>query len=163
MHWNYRLARKRREHIYKEKIKVTYDYFIVEAYYDNNGKVGMITTDATSLFGENVEQLADGFVKMKEAFYAPILDYDKIPEPGYKESDDSFSKALSGEFLREIEEIDDDDDDDDSEINEQEMIVYDNEVEAERVATETLYSHLIREFIREKQGPIKLADFYIKR
>lgn len=169
MHWNYRIARKRNERIYKDKVNVYYDYFLVEAYYDKNGKVGMISMDPTSIYGENIEQLADGFDKAKGAFYAPILDYDNIPEPGYQESEDPFNSALkSGDFLKKLEEDiaaeDDVDEFSPPDVTEKEMADYDKEVEDERVEKETLYNHLIREFIHEKKpnGSFRLPDFYKK-
>jgi hypothetical protein len=165
MHWNYRIARKRNERIYKDKVKVHYDYFIVEAYYDSNGKVGMISQDPTSFYGENVEQLADGYDKCKAAFYAPILDYDNIPEPGYQESADPFNAALkNGNFLKKLEEDEEKEEFSPPEVTEKEMDDYDKECEDERVMKETLYNHLIREFIHEKKpnGSFRLTDLYKK-
>ncbi len=166
MHWNYRIARKRNERIYKDKVKVHYDYFLVEAYCDKNGKVGMISVDPTSIYGENVEQLADGFDKAKAAFYAPILDYDNIPESGYQESEDSFNSALrNGDFLKKLEEEDFIREEfSPPEVTEKEMDDYDKECEDERVEKEVLYNHLIREFIHEKKpsGSFRLPDFYKK-
>ncbi len=161
MHWNYRIVRKRSEHIFKDKITTHYDYFLVEAYYDNNGKVGMISSESTSLYGENVEDLADGFVKMKAAFYKPILDYHLIPEPGYQESEDSFTVAMNSEDL--FNKLEEADDDDLNAVNEEELDKYDKEVEETRVQKENLYKHLIREFVYDlKPGQIKLEEFYIK-
>lgn len=166
MHWNYRIARKRNERIFKDKLKVYYDYFFVEAYYDKNGKVGMISTDSTSFYGENVEQLADGYDKCKEAFYAPILDYDNIPEPGYLEGEDPFNSALkAGDFLKKLEEdIVEDEEFSPPDVTDKEMDDYDKECEDERVMKESLYNHLIREFIHEKKTPgsFRLVDLYKK-
>lgn len=157
MMWNYRIVRQRRESIFKDKINVFYDYFIAEAYYDENGKVGMISKESAELYGDTIGYLSRSFLKMKRAFYLPVLDYDKIPEPGYKESETSFSAAIqNGKLMEKIES--DDDYPTDEEIEEM-----DRELEKERVAEEKLYHHLIREFVYDEPSTnVKLEDFYIK-
>lgn len=167
MHWNYRIARKRNERVYKDTIKVYYEYFIVEAYCDDNGKVGMITVDPQALYGENVEHLADGFIKMKKAFYAPILDYDSIPEIGYQENDTSITMAIDSEDLFKKlneEEIEEEIEKEDMlKITENEILDYDKQCENERVQKENLFNHLIREFMYDvPESQIKLEDFYKK-
>ena len=85
--WNYRVVR--REYTYidprSKKERVDYTYAIHEAYYDEGGHVGALTEKAVGPFGENVEELRHSWVMMAEAFGKPILDYGKIPEPGYDE------------------------------------------------------------------------------
>ncbi len=156
MTWNYRIVRKRMENIYKDKINVSYEYFIAEAYYDQNGKVGMISTEGSALYGDTVGQLANSFLKMKKAFYKPILDYHNIPEPGYKETPESMSAAMkNGKLMEKVEENESSSYPSDEEI--------DREIENERIEQDKLFNHLIREFIYdEPKGAIKLEDFYKK-
>jgi hypothetical protein len=164
MHWNYRIAKKRSEYIYKNEVKTHYDYFIVEAYYDKNGKIGMISMDASPLYGENVEQLADGFVKMKKAFYLPIIDYHSIPELGYIENDDRDITSMTNEEIEmELEEDRQLDLDILLNRNEDDLIDYERGEEKERIEKEQLYNHLIKEFIYESpREQLKLEDFYKK-
>lgn len=159
MTWNYRIIRKRIESIYNNKISVSYDYFIGEAYYDKNGKVGMISHEGSPLYGDTVGQLSRSFLKMKKAFYLPILDFHKIPEPGYQETPGSMSAAMkNGKLMEKIE-----DDELDSYPSDEEIAEMDREMENERIAQDKLYGHLIREFVYEEpKGMSKLEDFYKK-
>jgi putative addiction module component (TIGR02574 family) len=94
--WNYRVVRKR--NVYHDsssnKEKIDYTYAIHEAYYDKNGFVGAITKDPIEPFGENIEELRHSWVMMAEAFGKPILDYEKIPEPGYERKEDPIGSEL---------------------------------------------------------------------
>jgi len=95
--WNYRVVRKKNVfHVSSaNKERVDYTYGIHEAYYDKNGFVGSITTDPVQPFGENVEELRHSWVMMAEAFGKPILDYEKIPELGYKREEDPIGSELN--------------------------------------------------------------------
>lgn len=72
------------------------------AYYDKNGFVGAITKDPIEPFGENIEALRHSWVMMAEAFGKPILDYEKIPEPGYERKEDPIGSELD-KRLKEFE------------------------------------------------------------
>ncbi len=94
--WNYRVVRKKTTHFDSDdkKERAYYSYAIHEAYYDNNGKAGSITEESVNPFGENVEELRHSWVMMAEAFGQPILDYDKIPEPGYDIKENAIGTTL---------------------------------------------------------------------
>lgn len=84
---NYRVVRKKSgytESSLKNKGNIDYTYSIHEAYYDINGNVGAITQNAIELFGETVDDLWHSWLIMAEAFSKPVLDYERIPEPGYE-------------------------------------------------------------------------------
>lgn len=94
--WNYRVARKRhvRTDPKNNTERVEYTYAIHEAYYDNNGYVEAITQDPIEPSGESMEELRHSWVMMAEAFGQPILDYDTIPELGYKREEESVGSVL---------------------------------------------------------------------
>lgn len=71
-----------------------YTYAIHEAYYDKKGHVGAITEDPVEPCGENIEELRRSWIMMAEAFGQPILDYDNIPEPGYRRKKDPMASVL---------------------------------------------------------------------
>jgi hypothetical protein len=102
--WNYRVIRKENKYIDRKikKERIDYTYAIHEAYYDDNGHVGAITQDPVEPFGENIEELRHSWVMMAEAFGKPILDYDKIPEPGYDRKKDPIGSEHDNR-LNEIE------------------------------------------------------------
>lgn len=79
MSWNYRLVKKEFKH--EGKVLDTC-YYIVEAFYDSNGKVTMITQEPEGPSGENISDLLASYIMLAEAFKAPILNFDQIPEPG---------------------------------------------------------------------------------
>jgi len=94
--WNYRVVRKRNvlADPAKKKERIHFSYAIHEAYYDNNGKVGLITQESINPFGDNIEELRHSWVMMAEAFGQSILDYDNIPEPGYERKKDPICAVL---------------------------------------------------------------------
>ena len=104
--WNYRVVR--RKHSYEDqeskKFSVYYTYAIHEAFYDDNGHVGMITQDPIEPFGDNIEELRHSWVMMAEAFGRPILDYDNIPEPGCAPEDEEDELIPWEEVEKELEE-----------------------------------------------------------
>lgn len=55
---------------------------IYEVYYDKNGKANAMTQDPVHVIGESLKDLAEAYAMQAEAFAQPVLDYDKIPEPG---------------------------------------------------------------------------------
>ena len=116
--WNYRVVRKRNKYIdpTNKKERIDYTYAIHEAYYDEKGHVGAITQEPVEPFGENIEELRHSWVMMAEAFGKPMLDYDKIPEPGYdgkkdpieseqderlKESEAGYKNGIPSDYVKE--------------------------------------------------------------
>lgn len=101
--WNNRIVRKKNVIIDENKKEQTYfSYAIHEAYYDKNGKVGSITQESITPFGENIEELRHSWIMMAEAFGQPILDYDNIPEPGYERKNDPMGSLLD-ERIKKLE------------------------------------------------------------
>ncbi len=93
-YWNYRVVRHKETQKYNKKSYATYWYAVHEAYYDDNGFVGAITKDPTEPFGEMVSECKESYEMMAEAFKAPILDYDQIPEPGYTKDADPIERGI---------------------------------------------------------------------
>lgn len=73
-HWNYRVVRR---DVGEDAI-----LGIHEAYYDDQGRVSMISKEPDGVSAETVEGLREVLSWMREALEKPALDYDKIPEPG---------------------------------------------------------------------------------
>lgn len=98
--WNYRVVRKRSVSTDPEdqKERVWYSYAIHEAYYDKKGFVGAITQEPMDVFGEDIEELRHAWMMIAEAFGQPILDYDRIPEPGYDRREDPLGSTLDKRF-----------------------------------------------------------------
>ena len=94
--WNYRVVRRKNigADAIDKKERAHYTYAIHEAYYDKNGHVGAITQESIEPFGENIEELRHAWLMMAEAFGAPILDFDNIPEPGYERKEDPIGSVL---------------------------------------------------------------------
>lgn len=82
MSWNCRIVRHKHIVKHDDKEYITHWYGIHEAYYDENGLVGMITKEPRCITGDTVSDLKMGLEQQAKAFSAPILDYDNIPEPG---------------------------------------------------------------------------------
>jgi hypothetical protein len=80
MSWDYRVVRRTYRKEDGEVLDVS--YFIVEAFYDENDKVFMITQEPEGPFGDNISELMNCWVMLAEAFNKPILDWDNIPEEG---------------------------------------------------------------------------------
>ncbi len=94
--WNYRVVRKKNvsHDPSTNKERTDYTYAIHEAYYDKNGFAGSITREPVEPSGENIEELRHSWVMMAEAFGKPVLDYEKIPEPGYQREEDPVGSEL---------------------------------------------------------------------
>lgn len=78
--FDYRIVR--RDYADKTGNFLDTQYFIVEAYYDENDKVFMITQTPEGPFGSTVEELRRNWFEIAEAFTKPILNWDNIPEEG---------------------------------------------------------------------------------
>jgi hypothetical protein len=84
MGWNYRVVRRKVSYDHDGKEMYEYTYNIHEAYVDENDKVGSITVDPIEVFGSTIDELQEVYAMINDAFTKPILDFDQIPEPGYK-------------------------------------------------------------------------------
>ena len=70
MIWNYRVVRKASDNE---------EYFgIHEVFYNEKKEPYMVTMEPIAAYGESVEDLLEHYEMMKEAFRAPVLDYDSI-------------------------------------------------------------------------------------
>lgn len=98
MYWNHRIVRRTLE-------SGDVVYGVHEAYYDDNDKVAMITAEPVRLDSETLNDLKRTWAMLMEAFAAPVLDFDQIPEEGYDESEDSLVRSLNytDEDLAEME------------------------------------------------------------
>ena len=82
MNWNHRVVKRTYtsedgKPVYREVM-----YGVHEAYYDEKGKVFMITDNPTAPSGDSMEELKESLEYMTKALEHPILDYDNIPEDG---------------------------------------------------------------------------------
>lgn len=77
MSWNHRVVKRTWKNEGREDDHM---YGVHEAYYDENGKVFMITDNPTAPSGDNMEDLKENLEHMVKALEHPILDYDNIPE-----------------------------------------------------------------------------------
>jgi len=70
MHWNYRVVNKNG------------CFGIHEVFFGDNKKIGATTEDPIEPFGETETELKDHYKLMGEAFNAPVINYDDIPQEG---------------------------------------------------------------------------------
>jgi hypothetical protein len=89
-YWNHRIVRR------------VYDsgeasYGIHEAFYDYEDRVRAITADPVGPEGETLEELRESYVELAEAFGRPVLDHDKIPEPGAQSFEEEFPDLIDGD------------------------------------------------------------------
>jgi len=74
--WNYRVVKKKQP-------GGSFFYAIHEAYYDDKGKVWSITEHSIAGRGDSKCEVIGDLVRMlSDARRSPVLDYDKVPEPG---------------------------------------------------------------------------------
>ena len=68
MTWNYRVIRK---------VNKLGEYFgIHEVFYLEDGENDAVTQDSIAPYGETLGELKESYELMKEAFDAPVMDYD---------------------------------------------------------------------------------------
>lgn len=73
-HWNYRVIKRVHE---------TEEAFgIHECYYDSAGLIHSVTENPCPVVAESMAELRDLLDRMKRALNSPVLDFDKLPEPG---------------------------------------------------------------------------------
>ena len=73
MHWNYRIVRKE-------------GWFgIHEAFYDDNNKLSLVTVEPEAVQAEDETELKEVYDMMAEAFRAPVVNYEDVPEEGAQE------------------------------------------------------------------------------
>lgn len=76
-YWNYRVVRRN----HRTKPPCT-TFGIYEAHYDSEDRVCAITRDPVAVDADSLAQIKKDLKGMVRALKAPVLDYDKIPEPG---------------------------------------------------------------------------------
>lgn len=74
MTWNLRVVR--------QKLGDEWFYAIHEVYYDKKNRAWGVTSNPSSVRDDSLEGLQTYYRMMAEAFTAPVMDFDKIPEPG---------------------------------------------------------------------------------
>lgn len=75
MTWNHRVVR--------HKTKSGEPYIAIhEVFYDSKNKAYTLTKDPVDVGGETIDDLRKQLEQMTKALDTPILDYDKVPEPG---------------------------------------------------------------------------------
>lgn len=95
MYWNHRIVRRRWTNPENLGGNTVVVYGIHEAFYDDNNKVSGITVEPIDLSAECLNDLKSTWDMVLDAFRAPILDFDKIPEEGYDESKDGLARSLN--------------------------------------------------------------------
>jgi hypothetical protein len=146
MTWNYRVVRKK--HCWHDsrinQERVSYAYGIHEAFYDEDHHAGAITENPVEPFGDTIEELRHAWLMMAEAFGQPILDYDKIPEPGYDREHDPLGtyagKTPESPSNREQSDEDEGEPFERNTMTPEEWDAYDAEQEGERCQQEELHA-----------------------
>lgn len=95
MNWDYRIIKK--EYKNDEGVVLDASYFIIEAFYDENGKVFMCSQEPEGPAGDTIEEMIHNWCMLAEAFNKPILDFDNIPEDGAVHELDERMKELQDE------------------------------------------------------------------
>ena len=78
MFWNYRIVKR-------ENPSGKISFSIHEAYYDENGNVGTITTEPAQPHGENLEELKKDLECYCKALNRLVLDYSHFPTTKFSE------------------------------------------------------------------------------
>ena len=84
MHWNYRICKQTYD---KETKHAEVLFSLREAYYNDSGELNAVTENSVGLHGETLEDLQDGFEKMKLAFNKPVIDVDTQVFVGFDDDD----------------------------------------------------------------------------
>ena len=96
MTWNYRLVKRAVDTPESLGGGQHYTYGIHEAYYNDDGEVWGLTTDPVHLSADHINELKLDWLRLMEAFVAPVLDYDDVcnnaTEPPFKLPDDAFDE-----------------------------------------------------------------------
>lgn len=106
MSWNYRVVRKNygkrdAEGNLEDVRDYSLDYYeIHEVWYDENGKMCLISENPISVGGENMFDFINDLNAQITALKHPIVDYDDIPEEG--------SKSLVSDRTKELKELGED-------------------------------------------------------
>lgn len=77
-HWNHRILKRvicRRDT--SEDV-----YGVHECHYDSQGKIWSCSEEPCAAVAESLDELRGELERMQRAFKSPVLDYDKLPEPG---------------------------------------------------------------------------------
>lgn len=158
----FRIGRAKRTYMMGGKLLDEYSYFICLAYYDKNGFIGSVSRGGIAPYGVNVEGLAEDVLSMREAFYLPIVDVHKVPEPGYRAENDVMTKSFNLSDPEQNKEFWEKLSDELQKIDPQEQIAFNDKEEKERLRTEKNFNYFIKEFENKfKVGEnFKLDDFY---
>ena len=101
-HWNYRVLRRVIQPLPGVNSSPEDEYGIYEAYYDSTGKIHSISKDPMFPLGDTLDELKANLERMKRAFKSPVLDYEKLPEPGALSEEDDLDDISDTEGEEEI-------------------------------------------------------------
>lgn len=99
-HWNYRVLRRVIQPLPNSGNEPEDDFGIYECYYDLAGKIHSFSTDPRPVVAGSIADLKDEISRMARAFKSPVLDYDKLPEPGAlsaEQDEDDLPDSENGE------------------------------------------------------------------
>lgn len=94
MFWNYRVVRRQ-----NPSGETTFS--IHEAYYDEDGNVGTITTEPVQPQGETFEELKKDLEWYYQAFNRPVLEYSQFPTQKFVEE----MQSIKSEDMIPLEEV----------------------------------------------------------
>lgn len=81
-HWNYRILKRVIQPSPNSGNEPEDDFGIYECYYDRQGRIHSFSTEPRPVAASSLAELKDEISRMARAFKSPVLDYDKLPEPG---------------------------------------------------------------------------------
>lgn len=105
-HWNYRVLKRVVQPLRESGSEPEDMYGIHECYYDSKGKLYSFSADPIPVVANTLEDLKDNLDRMARAFSSPVLDYNKLPEPGavVEEPDEDQLPDLDDEDAEEDED-----------------------------------------------------------
>lgn len=89
-HWNYRVVKKHFEPPYEKEFR----YGIHEVYYDDEGRISMLSVESMDPHGESLEEIKTDLENMMKAFDKPELDFETAVDPKAKDLLDFKSEDL---------------------------------------------------------------------
>ncbi len=102
MTWNYRLVKRPVDG------GPHFTYAIHEAYYNDDGEIWGLTTEPIQLSADHINELKVDWLRLMEAFVAPIVDYDEVcnsnADPPFKLPDDAFDEMDASIDMDELAE-----------------------------------------------------------
>lgn len=101
-HWNYRVIKRVRPAIPSLAAEPEDDFGIYECYYDTKGLICSFSTEPRPVAADTLDELKVEIQRMSRAFKSPVLDYDKLPEPGALSAEEDSDDLPDSEGEEEI-------------------------------------------------------------